>query len=63
MYSFIKQYVEKIDHAQIYPMISFVIFFLFFVALIYYVIKMDKAKTIILSNIPLDDKEAEIINI
>jgi cytochrome c oxidase cbb3-type subunit IV len=61
MFKFIKQYAEKMDHAQIYPMISLVIFFLFFVGLLYYVKKMDKKKVNILSNIPLDITEESTI--
>lgn len=55
MFKFIKQYAEKIDHAQVYPMISLVIFFLFFLVLLYFVKKMDKERINILSNIPLDE--------
>jgi len=62
MFKFIKQYAEKIDHAQVYPMISLLIFFLFFVALLIYVQKMDKASITTLSNIPLDDQEESTIN-
>lgn len=54
MFKFIKQYAEKMDHANIYPMISLVIFFLFFVVLLYYVKKMDKKNVEAMSNIPLD---------
>jgi cytochrome c oxidase cbb3-type subunit IV len=61
MFKFIKQYAEKMDHAQIYPMISLVIFFLFFVVLLYYVKTMDKKKVNILSNIPLDIIEESTI--
>jgi cytochrome c oxidase cbb3-type subunit 4 len=61
MFKFIKQYAEKMDHAQVYPMISLLIFFIFFVALLYYVKKMDKNNLQVLSNIPLD-VTAELIN-
>lgn len=61
MFKFIKQYAEKIEHAQVYPMISLVIFFLFFVVLLYYVKKMDKESITTLSNIPLDEKDESII--
>ncbi|MBC7509217.1 MAG: CcoQ/FixQ family Cbb3-type cytochrome c oxidase assembly chaperone [Ferruginibacter sp.] len=54
MYKFIKQYTEKMDHATIYPMISLLIFFLFFVVLLVLVNKMDKQKIADLSSIPLD---------
>ena len=57
MFKFVKQYAETIDEVNIYPMISLVIFFLFFVVLLYYVKKMDKAKVNEISRIPLDDKE------
>ena len=42
MFKFIKQYAEKVDHIAVYPMISLLIFFLFFVVLLVYVKKMDK---------------------
>ena len=57
MFKFIKQYAEKMDHAQIYPMISLLIFFAFFVILLYFVKKMDKTTVQELSDIPLDDTE------
>ena len=55
MFKFVKQYAESIEGIHIYPMISLVIFFLFFVVLLYYVKKMDKAKVKEISRIPLDD--------
>jgi cbb3-type cytochrome oxidase subunit 3 len=55
MFKFIKQYTETIDHVAIYPMISLLIFFVFFVVLLFYVLKMDKKSVQILSNIPLND--------
>ena len=63
MFKFIKQYAEKMDHAQIYPMISLIIFFLFFVVLLVYVKKMDKTSVTALSNIPLDEKEEQTTTI
>lgn len=57
MFKFIKQYAEKIDNAQIYPMISLIIFFLFFVVLLVLVKKMKKERVEELSNIPLDTEE------
>lgn len=61
MFKFIKQYAEKIDHAQVYPLISLIIFFLFFVVLLFFVIRMNKQHISLLSNLPLDDQEKEII--
>ena len=57
MFKFIKQYAEKIDHAQIYPMISLLIFFLFFLVLLMMVKGMRKESIAELSNIPLDKEE------
>lgn len=54
MFKFIKQYAEKINGANIYPMISLLIFFLFFVVLLVLVKRMDKQKIRELSDIPLD---------
>ncbi len=62
MFKFIKQYAETIDNAQVYPMISLVIFFLFFVVLLYFVKKMDKVTVRELSDIPLDDREQKTTN-
>lgn len=63
MFKFIKQYAEKMDHAQIYPMISLIIFFLFFIVLLVYVKKMDKTSVTALSNIPLDEIEEQTTTI
>ena len=57
MFKFIKQYAESIDGVNIYPMISLLIFFLFFVVLLYYVRKMDKTKVKEISQIPLEQEE------
>ena len=59
MFKFIKQYAEKMDHAQVYPMISLIILFLFFIVLLLYVKNMDKNRITTLSNIPLDEKEEQ----
>jgi cytochrome c oxidase cbb3-type subunit 4 len=54
MFKFIKQYTETMDHAAVYPVISLLIFFIFFVVLLVYVKKMDKQSVQVLSNIPLE---------
>ncbi|HCY90721.1 MAG TPA: CcoQ/FixQ family Cbb3-type cytochrome c oxidase assembly chaperone [Chitinophagaceae bacterium] len=56
MFKFIKQYAETIDGAQVYPMISLLIFFIFFVVLLLYVKTMDKNRIKQISNIPLDQE-------
>lgn len=57
MFKFIKDHIERMDHAQVYPLISLLIFFLFFVVLLWYVKKMDKSNLSVLSNIPLEGNE------
>jgi hypothetical protein len=57
MFKFIKQYAERIAHIEIYPLISLIIFLVFFIVLLVYVIRMDKRSVNILSNIPLDTPE------
>lgn len=54
MLKFIKGNLENIDNVQIYPMISLLIFFIFFVALFYWVITAKKEHIKEVSNIPLD---------
>lgn len=54
MFKFIQQYTESIKNIAVYPMISLLIFFIFFIALLYYVMKMDKKSVQVLSEIPLD---------
>ena len=57
MLKFIKGYVSSIDGIEIYPIISFIIFFVFFLAVTYYVITAKKVYIEELSNIPFEDGE------
>lgn len=59
MFKFIKQYAETIHNAQVYPMISLFIFFIFFVVLIWFVVKMDKKNVTQLAEIPFDKTDTE----
>ena len=56
MFKFIKQYAESMDNISIYPVISLLIFFVFFVVLIGYVIKLDKKSIQEISRLPLNDE-------
>ncbi|MEO6820331.1 MAG: hypothetical protein ABI266_02280 [Ginsengibacter sp.] len=60
MFSFIKQYTEKIEGANMYAMFSLLVFVIFFIVLLIAVKKMSKKKIDILSALPFDD--SEIIN-
>lgn len=61
MFSFIKQYAEKVQGAQIYALFSLLVFVIFFLVLLIVVKKMSKKKISELSELPFDD--SEIINI
>jgi cbb3-type cytochrome oxidase subunit 3 len=57
MFKFIKQYAETIKGIDIYPIISLFIFLLFFIAVLWYVKKMDKTSIEELSNLPFDAED------
>lgn len=59
MLKFIKHHMENIAGIEIYPVISFVIFFVFFIALTVYVLKVDKNLFDDISKIPLDSNETD----
>ena len=59
MYKFVKQYVETTAGASVYAIISLLIFFIFFVALLWYVKTLDKKSIDTLSNIPFDSTEIQ----
>lgn len=62
MFKLIKNTAEQIQGADIFPSISLVIFFLFFTGLVIYVARMDKSRTQLHSNIPLDGEDVNPIN-
>lgn len=53
MLKFVKGNLENIDGVQIYPMISLLIFFIFFMGLFYWVFTASKEHIKEVSNIPL----------
>ncbi|MGB3345398.1 MAG: cbb3-type cytochrome c oxidase subunit 3 [Aequorivita sp.] len=55
MLKFIKGNLENIDNVQIYPIISLLIFFIFFVGLFYWVMTAKKEHIEEVSNIPLEN--------
>ncbi|WP_298366510.1 CcoQ/FixQ family Cbb3-type cytochrome c oxidase assembly chaperone [uncultured Lutibacter sp.] len=55
MLKFIKHNLEGIDGVEIYPIISLVLFFLVFSAMILFVFKLPKKRIDSLSNLPLDN--------
>ena len=58
-----KYYLETIDGISIYPLFSFVIFFLFFILMGVWVIRVNKDYLKTMSAIPLDEStQDKIIN-
>lgn len=57
MLKFIKHHMESIAGIEIFPLISLVIFFVFFVGLLVYVFTADKQKINEISRLPLDSNE------
>lgn len=54
-----KHYFERIEGIEVWPIISLIIFFTFFVGLIFWVIKMDKKYVRKMENLPFEE-ESEI---
>lgn len=55
MLKFIKHHMASITGIEIYPMISFLLFFTFFVVMLVWVLKSDKKYISQMENLPLDD--------
>jgi cytochrome c oxidase cbb3-type subunit IV len=50
-----KQVLERIDEIAMWPIISLIIFFSFFVGLIWWVIRLDKGHISKMENLPNED--------
>jgi hypothetical protein len=61
MFKFIKGHLESITGIEIYPIISLLIFFIFFVVLFYWVFTAKKDYITTVSNIPLDNQNDTIL--
>lgn len=59
MLRFIKHNMTSIDNIEIYPILSLLIFVIFFAAVLTYVIKMKKTRVTELSATPFEDGELE----
>lgn len=55
----IGNYLDSIAGVEIYPIVSFVIFILFFIAVTIYVIRLDKNHIKEMSNFPVSSDEEE----
>lgn len=63
MLRYIKHNLTGIDGVEIYPILSLVIFVLFFTAVIIFVVKMSKKHVDQMSALPLERDEEEPLNI
>lgn len=50
-----KEILQNIDHVAVWPIISFVIFFLFFIVLLWWAITADQAFIRQMSELPMED--------
>ena len=50
-----KEILQSIDHIAIWPVISFVIFFLFFICLLWWAFTADKKFITKMSQLPIDE--------
>jgi len=57
MLKYIKQHMSEIAGIELYPIISFVIFFSFFLIASWLILKSDKKHISKMSNLPLDLKD------
>lgn len=62
MLKFIKHNMATIGGIEIFPLISFLIFFIFFIGLFTWVIRMKKAEVKTLANLPFQDEEDDTKN-
>jgi len=57
MLKYINGHLTSIDGVEIFPIISLVIFFAFFVGMIIYIAKIDKKTVDEIKNIPLEEED------
>lgn len=57
-----KNILQNIDNIAIWPVISFVIFFLFFLCLLWWVFTTDKKLIHKLKNLPLEEKQVKNVS-
>ena len=61
MLKFVKHYMDSISGIEIYPIISLLIFFSFFVGLFFWVFTAKKEYIEKVSNLPLDNQKENIL--
>ncbi len=61
MLKYIKNHMESITGIEVYPLISLLIFFIFFVVLFWWVFTAKKDYINTVSNIPLDNQNENLL--
>jgi hypothetical protein len=61
MLKFVKNYMDSISGIEIYPIISLLIFFTFFVLLFWWVFTAKKEYIKTVSNLPLDNQNDDLL--
>ncbi|MGB5418315.1 CcoQ/FixQ family Cbb3-type cytochrome c oxidase assembly chaperone [Algibacter sp.] len=61
MLKFVKNHMDSISGIEIYPIISLIIFFTFFVLLFWWVFTAKKEYINTVSNLPLDNQNDDIL--
>lgn len=54
-----KHYFEGVENVELGPLVSLVIFFVFFLAMIFWIFKMDKSFFDRMKNLPMDDSKPD----
>ena len=57
MLKFIKHHLESITGVEIYPIISLLLFFIVFITMLVYVLRIPKNSIEKISNLPLEEEE------
>lgn len=55
-----KHYFERIQHVELWPVISLILFFVFFVGIIIWVLRADENYIRKMENLPFEDGEEEV---
>ena len=63
MLKFIKHHMTSISDIEVYPVISFVLFFLLFLVVLYLVFKRDKAFIAKMEHLPLEDGTPSAVSV
>ena len=58
----IRDFLQTIDGVSVYPLFSLIVFFIFFVALLIWAVKVDKGYLTKMEEMPLENEEEDFKN-